>query len=65
MLNINNYQVNTQQNHTEISPHTYYEGHFLKKTCTGMNIEKLRTYAGTAIMDNSMEGTLKLKYDAI
>ena len=30
-----------------------------------MNIEKLRTYAGTAIMDNSMEGTLKLKYDAI
>ena len=26
-----------------------------------MNVEKLRTYAGTAIMDNSMEGTPKLK----
>ena len=26
-----------------------------------MNVKKLRTYAGTAIMDNSMEGTPKLK----
>lgn len=31
MFNITNYQVNVNQNNNEISPHTYYDGHYSKK----------------------------------
>ena len=72
MLNINNYQGNTKQNHTEISLSLH--GHYMATTWpllqrpfktkysrTGMDAEKLRMEAGTGIIDNGMGCPEKLK----
>ena len=61
MLNINNCNGNTKENHSQILPQICYESHFCNKTSTGMCTEKQRTYAGAAIMDNNMKGPQKLK----